>query len=131
MSSDPFFINLSGAGTCSPLVRNPEERSSKETLPLPQAAAHAPPKNTLSQGHHSLPPQIDRQRSNNTIVQNNNNKNKNKALRWKKQTPPTPTDLYTRIKDIELMEKMTARLQDRLETHDKVWEDWHRREDPP
>lgn len=34
--------------------------------------------NTLSQGHHSLPPQIDRQRSNNTNVQNNNNNNKNK-----------------------------------------------------
>lgn len=53
------------------------------------------------------------------------------ALYWKRRDLPTQTDLYTRIKDIELMEKMTARLQDRLETHDKVWEDWHRREDPP
>lgn len=53
------------------------------------------------------------------------------ALRWKKQTPPTQSDLYTRIKDVELMEKMTARIQDRLEIHDKVWEDWQRREDPP
>lgn len=53
------------------------------------------------------------------------------ALHWKRQAPPTQADLYTRIKDIELMEKMTARLQNRLEVHDRVWEDWHRREDPP
>lgn len=53
------------------------------------------------------------------------------ALYWKRRDPPTQTDLYTRIKGIELMEKMTARLQDRLEAHDKVWEEWNRQEDPP
>lgn len=53
------------------------------------------------------------------------------ALNWKRRSPPSPEDLYSRIKDIELMEKMTARMQDRLEAHNGVWELWHLREDPP
>lgn len=53
------------------------------------------------------------------------------ALNWKKTSPPTPEALYARIKDVESMEKMTARIQDRLEAHNKVWELWHRWEDPP
>lgn len=53
------------------------------------------------------------------------------ALNWKCRSPPSPEDLYSRIKDVELMERMTARMQDRLEAHNGVWELWHLREDPP
>lgn len=53
------------------------------------------------------------------------------ALNWKKLSPPTPEALYARIKDVELMEKMTDRMQDRLDAHDKVCELWQLREDPP
>ena len=48
------------------------------------------------------------------------------TLHWKRSVPPPPEALYARIKDVELMEKMTARMLDRLEAHDKVWELWHR-----
>ena len=53
------------------------------------------------------------------------------ALNWKKPMPPTQEALYVRVKDVELMEKMTARIRDKLEDHDLVWERWHVREDPP
>ena len=52
------------------------------------------------------------------------------ALNWKNRSPPTPEALYARIKDVELMERMIARIQDRLEAHDVVWEPWRLREDP-
>lgn len=42
VSSVSFWVVCNAAGTCSPSVRYPEERSSKGTLPPPQAAAHAP-----------------------------------------------------------------------------------------
>ena len=53
------------------------------------------------------------------------------ALYWKKPMPPPQEALYARVKDVELMEKMTARIRDRLEDHDLVWERWHAEEDPP
>lgn len=53
------------------------------------------------------------------------------ALNWKRHTPPSAEDLYSRIKDVELMEKMTDRIRDRLEAHNRVWELWHLWEDPP
>ena len=53
------------------------------------------------------------------------------ALHWKRTAPPSQEALYTRVKDIEIMEKMTARLRDRFDDHDSVWERWRSREDPP
>lgn len=53
------------------------------------------------------------------------------ALNWKQRSLPSLEALYARIKDVELMEKMTARLQDRMEAHNRVWELWHLQEDPP
>lgn len=53
------------------------------------------------------------------------------ALHWKQRSPLTSVALYDRIRDVELIEKMTARIQDRLEVHNRVWELWHLQEDPP
>ena len=53
------------------------------------------------------------------------------ALNWKKTTPPSQEALYARVKDVELMERMTARIRNRMDAHDEVWSEWHRREDPP
>lgn len=53
------------------------------------------------------------------------------ALHWKRSTPPSAEDLYARIKNVEVMERMTARIQDRLEAHNRVWKLWHLRENPP
>lgn len=36
------------------------------------------------------------------------------ALNWKRCSPPSPDALYARVKDVEIMEKMTARIWDRL-----------------
>lgn len=52
-------------------------------------------------------------------------------LAEKKTKPPTSTVLYARIKDIELMEKLTARLYNKPESHNHVWELWHLKEDLP
>lgn len=43
-------------------------------------------------------------------------------LAEKNTKPPYSTALYARIKDIELMEKLTAKLYDKLESHNHVWE---------
>lgn len=50
------------------------------------------------------------------------------ALNWEKRSPPSSDALYARIKDVE---KITARIQDRMEAHNHVWEFWHLQEDPP
>lgn len=54
------------------------------------------------------------------------------ALSWKRRSPPSPQAIYARIKDVELMERMTAKLQDRMEVHNHVWiKLQHLQEDPP
>lgn len=51
------------------------------------------------------------------------------TLHWKKQTLQSPTELYTRIKDVEIMESLTAHLTDTVEQHNAVWGSWHSREE--
>ena len=53
------------------------------------------------------------------------------ALHWKKPLPPSQEALYARVKDVELMEKLTARIRDKLDDHDAVGERWHFLEDLP
>lgn len=44
---------------------------------------------------------------------------------WKNTNPPTSTTLYARIKVIEVMEELTARRNDKLESPNHMWELWH------
>lgn len=46
-------------------------------------------------------------------------------------TPPTLSNLYARIKDVEIMESMSARLEDRMARHTAIWESWYLRVEPP
>lgn len=53
------------------------------------------------------------------------------ALHWKNRHPPTLSDFYARIKDVELIESMSARLEDRMARHTAIWEGWYLRVEPP
>lgn len=47
------------------------------------------------------------------------------ALNWKKREPPSQATLYVRIKDVELMELLMARLNNTVQKHSAIWEVWH------
>lgn len=44
---------------------------------------------------------------------------------------PSQEALYSRVKDVELMERVTARIRDRIDDHNGIWREWHRQEDSP
>lgn len=52
------------------------------------------------------------------------------TLQWKRRTPPSLSDLYARIKDIEVIESMVAWLADKVDYHNEIWGPWHLRIDP-
>lgn len=48
-----------------------------------------------------------------------------------KKRTPSYAALYTRVREVELLEELNSRLHDTLENHNKVWELWHPKKDTP
>lgn len=46
------------------------------------------------------------------------------ALFWKRGSPPSSLDLWTRIKNVRVMESMTALSNNRADQFYKIWEPW-------